>query len=188
MTVIFAKSFKNAKLTQDQNGRSVFEEHIKTLRIKKIKNKYVLQELFRKNKKPETLKKFPVSKYKSQQELQSAIEQDKIKLNTSIKETYQKLDGSKFTITQDNFRSNKKNPQVVAFVRVVDERRKITDFFTCYSKKLGFDKDTGEKRTMKEAEKSIIIMALYKFGEAHGHCKTGDIKAEILETRFQYYS
>lgn len=49
---IFTVSTLNEKMTEDQDGRPVSEESIRTLQIKKIKDRFIIYELFRKRKKP----------------------------------------------------------------------------------------------------------------------------------------
>jgi len=183
MAQIIAKSFKNASITENEDGQAVFEEHIQTLRISKKNNKFVIEEMYRKGKPSRRLKTLSITKNRRKiSDVASEIESDKIKFRTRIENIHYFNKNSKLIIVQSNYRRTLSEFQLIGFVEVMDIRRNIKDFF------VGFSSSIGEKREELKAKTQVIAMAIGKFISKHGVAKkSGDIVAIIRELRYQNY-
>ena len=179
---IFVKTSNTAFLTEDENGRPVFEEHIKTFSVVKQQNKFIIYELQRKRK-PKRLKTFKALKGVKHDDIIKKVQNNEI----HIKQKYVTRLGTKGSkLIQTNYKSKIKGfPQMTALVKVSDEHRKIEDVFIGFSNKyIGFIND----QAIKKMSKQCIHMALAKFYSIYGFPrKSDDVTGIIIEHRFQYY-
>lgn len=96
---IFTVSTLNEKMTEDQDGRPVSEESIRTLQIKKIKDRFIIYELFRKRKKPLRIMTIKKSKiYSNQNIIKQAIKDHVIFLKSKSTDTFRVFEHYRHTL------------------------------------------------------------------------------------------
>jgi len=179
---IFIRRFPNAKITE-LNGRTYFEEEIKTLRVDKKGDRFIVYELGRKGKKPRRIKTFNKNKkFKKIADVEHYVQTDnEFQYNLIYKDN---ISDSNKKIIQTNYLSkSRKTPQILAVMRVEDSKRGIVDYFTCYSRKTGIGVSMGNARA------DLIDMAYAKFCSKYGNVKkTDDVVISMVEERYIYYA
>lgn len=99
MSKIFTFSRMNDKFTEDHEGRPLSEDSIRTMKIKKDNNRYIIYELFRKRKKPiriMTIKKS--EKYPTQKSIITNIQNRNIFIRSKSTDTFRVYERFKHTL------------------------------------------------------------------------------------------
>jgi Fe-S oxidoreductase len=195
---VFGVTNSQGRILENEEGKAVFETTFRTFRATKIKGRFILYELDRK-KRPRRIMTRKARKKELLPAFIQRIQNGQIFLKSKERDYIRREDGSKLEIEESNYFAQatyiekggehtrgRISPQMVALVRVTDERRNITDYFVGYSKKLG--SPFYNKSFIEVAEDECVSMAIGKFITVYGAAlKSGDIVAEIVERRYRYY-
>ena len=178
-------------ITQDSLGYSETESNRpitfaeqKTYNIRESKNKFSIFEINRKQK-PKLVKTYKKRKnLKTKQHVEERVRNKKIRINT--------IHESKTTYKEKSLivRQSRKKPtgkqkfQVVALVDVYDPKREISNFYTCWSRKLHYWE-------MDMADNDLKNMAIAKFRNDYGGSKNSkdhfETKIRQETKRYQTY-
>jgi len=192
---IAVKISNSGKLIEVDN-KAIYEEDINTFGIKKIKNKFIIYELRRKQK-PLRRKTIKARKKERITDIVNRIQSNDIKIRQkyitpiydgkSIQTNY-KANIRSSTSKRDDSKGNERvlqSPQLMCVVQIYDSRREIIDTFIGYSQRF---KGFSITPHIIKAREQVISMAIGKFIEVYGKAKkSGDLEAQIIELRYIYY-